>query len=140
MKKDKKMKKPKMLGEFKSFIMRGNVVDMAVGVIIGGAFGKIVTSLVNDILMPAISLLTGKIDVGSLKFEHVLSETMTIKLNYGVFLQTIIDFVIIAASIFMVIKLIGKLSRKKESVEEVITPSNEEVLLTEIRDLLKEKK
>ena len=82
---EKKFKKPKMLGEFKEFIMRGNVIDMAVGVIIGGAFGKIVTSLVNDIIMPAISLITGKINIASLKFEHVISESMSINLNYGLF-------------------------------------------------------
>ncbi len=134
-----KIKKPKTLGEFKNFIMKGNVLDMAVGVIIGGAFGKIVTSLVNDILMPAISLLTGQIDLGSLKFEKALTETLSINLNYGVFLQTIIDFLIISLSIFVVIKLVSKLSRKKE-VEKAAEPPKEEVLLTEIRDLLKVKK
>ncbi len=134
-----KIKKPKTLGEFKNFIMKGNVLDMAVGVIIGGAFGKIVTSLVNDMLMPAISLLTGQIDLGSLKFEKALTETLSINLNYGVFLQTIIDFLIISLSIFVVIKLVSKLSRKKE-VEEATKPPKEEVLLTEIRDILKGKK
>ena len=126
--------------EFKKFVMKGNVLDMAVGVIIGGAFGKIVTSLVNDILMPAISLLTGQIDIGSLKFEKAITDTLSINLNYGAFLQTIIDFLIISISIFSVVKLVGKLSRKKEEVEVKSEPSKQEVLLTEIRDLLKNKK
>lgn len=145
MEKIKKMKsvvkKPKVLDEFKEFVMKGNVLDMAVGVIIGGAFGKIVTSLVNDILMPAISLITGQIDVASLKYERVISDTMSINLNYGVFLQSIIDFLIISLSIFAVIKVVNKLSRKKEEekVEESPKPSKEEVLLTEIRDVLKAK-
>lgn len=140
-KEEKKIKKPKMLGEFKDFIMRGNVIDMAVGVIIGGAFGKIVTSLVNDIIMPAISLITGKINIASLKFEHVINENMSINLNYGLFLQTIIDFLIISLCIFLAIKGVSKLSRKKkeEEKEEILPPSKEEVLLTEIRDILKTK-
>lgn len=138
-KKKIKMKKPKTIEEFKNFIMKGNVLDMAVGVIIGGAFGKIVTSLVNDILMPSISLLTGQIDLGTLKFEKAITDTLSINLNYGVFLQTIIDFLIISLSIFVVIKVVSKLSRKKK--EEVkVAPPKEEVLLTEIRDLLKAKK
>ncbi len=139
-KEKKKLQKPKMLGEFKDFIMRGNVIDMAVGVIIGGAFGKIVTSLVNDILMPLISLITGKVDLASLKFEKVITETLSINLNYGMFLQTVVDFLIISLCIFLGIKLVAKLSRKKETVEEVLTPSKEEVLLTEIRDILKKGK
>lgn len=139
-KEKKKLQKPKMLGEFKDFIMRGNVIDMAVGVIIGGAFGKIVTSLVNDILMPLISLITGKVDLASLKFEKVITETLSINLNYGMFLQTVVDFLIISLCIFLGIKLVAKLSRKKETVEEVLTPSKEEVLLTEIRDILKKDK
>lgn len=142
-KKKLKIKKPKAIEEFKNFIMKGNVLDMAVGVIIGGAFGKIVTSLVNDILMPALSLLTGQIDLGSLKFEKELTETLSINLNYGEFLQTIFDFLIISLSIFAVIKLISKLSRKKkqeEAKEEVkVEISKEEALLTEIRDILKTK-
>ncbi len=143
MKKEMKklIKKPKVLDEFKEFIMRGNVLDMAVGVIIGGAFGSIVTSLVNDILMPAVSLITGQIDVGSLKFEKVINETISIKLNYGTFLQTIIDFLIISMSIFLVIKLVNRFSRKKEeeAKAEPPKPSKEEVLLTEIRDILAKK-
>ncbi len=137
-----KIKKVKTIEEFKKFVMKGNVLDMAVGVIIGGAFGKIVTSLVNDILMPAISLLTGQIDIGSLKFEKAITDTLSINLNYGAFLQTIIDFLIISISIFSVVKLVGKLSRKKEEVEVEVKPepSKQEVLLTEIRDLLKNKK
>ena len=135
-----KIRKSKTIEEFKNFIMKGNVLDMAVGVIIGGAFGKIVTSLVNDILMPAISLLTGQIDLGSLKFERAITDTMSINLNYGVFLQTIIDFLIISISIFVVVKLVSKLSKKKEEVLIKAEPPKQEVLLTEIRDLLKAKK
>lgn len=136
------VEKIKVLEEFKKFIMKGNVLDMAIGVIIGGAFGKIVTSLVNDILMPALSLITGQIDLGSLKYEKIISDHLSINLNYGAFLQTIIDFLIISISIFAVIKLISKISKKKEKekTEVVVTPSKEEVLLTEIRDILKDKK
>ena len=136
------VEKIKVLEEFKKFIMKGNVLDMAIGVIIGGAFGKIVTSLVNDILMPALSLITGQIDLGSLKYEKIISDHLSINLNDGAFLQTIIDFLIISISIFAVIKLISKISKKKEKekTEVVVTPSKEEVLLTEIRDILKDKK
>jgi large conductance mechanosensitive channel len=134
--------------------MKGNVIDMAVGVIIGGAFGKIVTSIVNDIIMPPIGLLIGGMNFKDLKFvmkPEVLAadgtvETAAVTLNYGNFLQQTIDFLIIAFSIFMIIRLISKLSRKKEEVAPAPAPapapepSAEEKLLTEIRDLLKEKK
>jgi len=136
--------------DFKAFALKGNVVDMAVGVIIGGAFGKIVTSLVNNIIMPPIGFLTGGVDFTDLKFtikeavvegENVVSEAVT--LNYGQFVQDIVDFLIIAFCIFLMIKGIAKLSRKKEEAPAEPAPepepSAEEKLLTEIRDLLKNK-
>ncbi|WP_203362518.1 large conductance mechanosensitive channel protein MscL [Bacillus sp. REN10] len=126
-----------MFKEFKEFAMRGNVIDLAVGVIIGGAFGKIVSSLVEDIMMPLIGLLLGGVDFSNLAFTY---HKATIK--YGMFIQTILDFLIIAFSIFLFIKLINKLTSKQEKAEEpaVPAPSQEEVLLMEIRDLLKAQK
>ncbi len=137
--------------DFKAFALKGNVVDMAVGVIIGGAFGKIVTSVVNNIIMPPVGVLTGGVDFTDLKVtlkeavvegENVVSEAVT--LNYGQFIQDVVDFLIIAFCIFLMIKGIAKLTRKKE--EEAAAepapepePSAEEKLLTEIRDLLKNK-
>jgi large conductance mechanosensitive channel len=146
--------KSNFLSDFKKFAMKGNVIDMAVGVIIGGAFGKIVTSIVNDIIMPPIGLLVGGMNFKDLKLvmkPEVLGadgavETAAVTLNYGNFLQQTIDFLIIAFSIFVIIRLIGKLSRKKEEEAPAPAPapapepSAEEKLLTEIRDLLKEKK
>ena len=128
--------------------MRGNVVDMAVGVIIGGAFGKIVTSVVNDLVMPVLGVLVGGVNFTDLKLtlkeavmdgETVVSPAVT--LNYGNFLQSTFDFLIIAFSIFMFIKLINKLSRKKEEAQPATPPAPpaDVQLLTEIRDLLKEK-
>lgn len=117
--------------EFKKFISRGNVVDMAVGVIIGGAFGKIVTSLVQDILMPLIGVLLGGLDFTSLSIK-VGSANVT----YGTFLQTIVDFLIISFSIFAVIKLFEKF-KKKEEVQEEVKKADDVLLLEEIRDLLK---
>ncbi|MBS7352010.1 MAG: large-conductance mechanosensitive channel protein MscL [Muribaculaceae bacterium] len=139
------MSKSTFLQDFKAFAMRGNVMDMAVGVIIGGAFGKIITSVVSDIIMPPIGLLVGGVNFTDLKWEMkpaqeidgVMQEAVT--LNYGNFLQTAFDFIIIAISIFIFIRLISKLSRKKEEAPAAPpAPSKEEVLLTEIRDLLKE--
>ena len=129
----------KFLKEFKAFAMKGNVVDMAVGVIIGGAFGKIVTSLVNDIVMPAISLLTGKINIADMAYVvGANADGSEIALKYGMFLQNIIDFLIIAMSIFIVIKLISKLQKPKvEETPKAPELTTEEKLLTEIRDLLK---
>ncbi len=127
--------------------MKGNVVDMAVGVIIGGAFGKIVTSIVNNIIMPPVGVITGGVDFTELKLtlkeavvegEEVVSEAVT--LNYGQFIQDVVDFLIIAFCIFLMVKGIAKINRKKEEApapEPDPKPSNEEVLLTEIRDLLK---
>ncbi len=128
-------------GEFKEFIARGNVMDMAVGVIIGGAFGKISASLVNDIIMPLISMLTGGIDFTTWKWvlKAAQGETPEVAVNFGVFLATILDFVIIAFAVFCMIKAINSLHRKKaaEVPPAPPEPSAEEKLLTEIRDLLK---
>ena len=138
------------LKEFKEFAMRGNVMDMAVGVIIGGAFGKIVTSLVNDVLMPIISLCTGGIDFTNL-FVNLSDDTKYATLAaaqeagasvfaYGSFIQNIIDFIIIAFCIFLMIKGMNKLNRKKEEPEpEAPAGPTQEELLAEIRDLLKTK-
>ena len=134
----------KFFQEFKEFAMRGNVVDMAVGVVIGGAFSKIVSSLVGDIVMPALSLLTGRISLSNLSavIPASISGTEPIVIAYGAFLQTVLDFLIIALSIFLAIRLMNKFKRKheEETPPAPPTPSNEEILLTEIRDLLKEKK
>ena len=139
--------------EFKEFAMKGNVMDMAVGVIIGGAFGKIVTSLVNDVLMPVISLATGGVDFTNLfvklsgegSFETLAEakEAGVSVMAYGQFIQNIVDFLIVAFCIFLMIKGMNKLNKKKEEAPapapEPPAPSKEEVLLTEIRDLLKQK-
>lgn len=138
------MAKTSVLTEFKSFIMRGNVVDMAVGVIVGGAFGKIVSSLVSDIIMPPIGVLLGGVNFTDLRFvlREAVGDVAAVSINYGVFLQTILDFLIIAAAIFFALKGFSKLrSKKEEGVPEAPpVPTKEETLLTEIRDLLKEKK
>ncbi|MBP5688806.1 MAG: large-conductance mechanosensitive channel protein MscL [Muribaculaceae bacterium] len=129
-----------LIKEFKEFAMKGNVMDMAVGVIIGGAFGKIVSSLVDDVLMPAIGMLTGNVDFTNLTAKIGTGEDAAV-LKYGVFIQNIVDFLIIALCIFLIIKGMNKLMKKKE--EEPAPepePSNEEKLLGEIRDLLKDKK
>ena len=130
--------------EFKDFINRGNVVDMAVGVIIGSAFGKIVTALVNNVVTPAISLLTGKVNIAELAVTVPASVegAEPIVISYGLFIQAIVDFLIIALCIFFFVRFISKLKKKKEepaAPAEPPKPSNEEVLLTEIRDLLKGK-
>lgn len=135
-------------GEFKEFIARGNVMDMAVGVIIGGAFGKISASLVNDIIMPLISMLTGGIDFSAWKWvlKAAVGETPEVAVNFGVFLATVLDFLIIAFAVFCMIRAINSFHRKKEEPaaepepEPDPEPSNQEKLLTEIRDLLKENK
>ena len=125
------------LSEFKKFISRGNVVDMAVGVIVGGAFGKIVTSLVNDILMPLIGTILGGLDFSSLSIK-INDATIA----YGAFIQSVVDFLIIAFCIFMMVKLFEKFKfeeKKEEVKEETPKKSDEVVLLEEIRDLLKKK-
>ncbi len=129
----------KLVDEFKAFIMRGNVVDMAVGVIIGGAFGKIVTSLVNDIFMPIIGMVLGNVDFTSLeiKLGEPVEGAEQAAIRYGMFIQEIVNFLIIALCIFMVIKLINKVQKKKEEEPAPAPePTKEEVLLTEIRDAL----
>ncbi|MDE5683419.1 MAG: large-conductance mechanosensitive channel protein MscL [Muribaculaceae bacterium] len=136
----------KFLNEFKEFAMRGNVVDMAVGVIIGAAFGKIVTSLVNDIIMPVVGVLTG--GTNFTEYKWVIKEGVTqgteiitpeVAVTWGAFVQTIVDFLIIAFCIFVAIKFINKLSRKKEPEPAPAAPAGptQEELLTEIRDLLR---
>lgn len=126
------------LKEFKEFAMKGNVMDMAVGVIIGGAFGKIVTSLVDNVIMPLVGIATGGIDFSKLAVTVGERETAAV-LKYGMFLQNVLDFIIIALCIFMMIKVMNKLSRKKEVEPAPAEPSAEEKLLGEIRDLLKNK-
>lgn len=138
----------KFIEDFKKFAMKGNVVDMAVGVVIGGAFGKIVTSLVNDIITPLIIMVTGKTKLAdlSIPLSGVQGTEGYVGIMYGQFIQNIIDFLIIALSIFIVIKIIGKFRRKEEAKETEVaeekkeTLSKEQELLTEIRDLLKDKK
>lgn len=142
----------KFMEEFKAFAMRGNVVDLAVGVVMGGAFGKITTSVVNDIIMPAVSMLTGGVNFtdwklvlksGSLNADGSVA-VAEVAINYGNLISTVVDFVIIAFAVFCMVKVLNSLHRKKE--EEPAPPpaepepSAEEKLLTEIRDLLKEKK
>ena len=129
----------KLFDEFKAFVMRGNVVDLAVGVIIGGAFGKIVTSLVNDIFMPIIGMILGNVDFTSLeiKLGEPVEGAEQAAIRYGAFIQEIVNFLIIALCIFMVIKVINKLQKKKEEAPAPVPePTKEEVLLTEIRDAL----
>lgn len=126
-----------MFKEFKEFISKGNVLDLAVGVIVGGAFGKIVTSLVDDIIMPIIGLIIGGIDFSGLSLKI---GDATVK--YGMFIQNIVNFLIIAFSIFLVVKEVNKMRRIKPEKEEAPAEpqkTNEEILLTEIRDLLKNK-
>ena len=126
--------------EFRDFAMRGNVVDLAVGVIIGAAFGKIVSSLVANIIMPPLGLLIGGVDFKQFKWvlKPAEGDIPAVVMEYGNFIQTIFDFVIVAFAIFMAIKLMNKMYQKKEVEKPVAKPSNEEVLLTEIRDLLKQ--
>jgi large conductance mechanosensitive channel len=130
-----------IIQEFKSFAMRGNVVDMAVGVVIGGAFGKIVSSLVANIITPAIGVM-----VGGVKFDHlkvVIKESLdpavaAVSIDYGIFLQTVFDFIIVAFAIFSVVKLMNKMQKKENAAPAApAVPAADIVLLTEIRDLLK---
>lgn len=131
-----------MLNDFKKFALKGNVLDLAVAVIIGGAFGKIVTSLVNDIIMPVIGMLLGGVNFSGLKYviTPASGEVPESAILYGQFIQSVFDFFIIAISIFLFIRLLTSM-KKEKPVEEPPdpTPSNEEILLSEIRDLLKEK-
>jgi large conductance mechanosensitive channel len=129
-----------MLQEFKEFAVKGNVVDMAVGIIIGAAFGKIVSSFVADVIMPPIGVLVGGVDFTKLAFtiREATANAPAVTLNYGNFIQTVVDFTIVAFAIFMAIKLLNRLKRKEEVAPEApYIPTREELLLTEIRDLLK---
>ncbi|WP_227136313.1 large-conductance mechanosensitive channel protein MscL [Kosakonia radicincitans] len=130
-----------ILKEFREFAMRGNVVDLAVGVIIGAAFGKIVSSLVADIIMPPLGLLIGGIDFKqfALTLRDAQGDVPAVVIHYGVFIQNVFDFIIVAFAIFLAIKVINKLKRNQEEEPKAPpAPSKEEVLLSEIRDLLKE--
>ncbi len=131
-----------LLKEFKEFAMRGNVVDMAVGIVIGAAFGKIVSSFVADVLMPPIGMLLGGVDFTglSITLKEAVGKAPAVTLNYGKFIQSVVDFTIIAFAIFMVVKAMNAIQKKKEEAPaEPPKPSNEELLLTEIRDILKQK-
>jgi len=130
--------------EFKEFAMRGNVIDLAVGVVIGAAFGKIVTSLVNDIIMPPIGYVTGGVDFTAMKYvikpADPAAEIAEVAINYGNFINVVIQFLIVAFCIFMVVKAINSLQKKKEEAPAAPpAPSKEETLLAEIRDILKSK-
>lgn len=137
------MGKVKLIDDFKAFAVKGNVVDMAVGVIIGGAFGKIVTSLVNDVIMPPIGVLLGDVNFKELSWVMVeaVGDQPAVSINYGNFIQVVIDFLIIAWVVFLAIRAMMKMKRKEAAAPAPApappAPSKEEVLLTEIRDLLK---
>ena len=139
-----------IIKEFKEFAVKGNMIDMAVGIIIGGAFGKIITSLVNDVIMPPLGMLLGKVNFADLAFTLKAASgdlanggVAAVTLNYGKFVQTVVDFVIVAFAIFMVVKGMNSLKKKEEAAPAAPAappaPSKEEVLLGEIRDLLKQK-
>ncbi len=130
----------KFLREFKEFAMRGNVMDMAVGIIIGGAFGKIVSSFVADVIMPPVGLLLGGVDFSDLSvtLQPAAADVPAVMLRYGSFVQTVVDFIIIALAIFAMIKVINMMHRKKAATETApAAPTKDQELLTEIRDLLK---
>lgn len=132
-----------MLKEFKEFAVKGNVVDMAVGIIIGAAFGKIVTSFVGDVIMPPIGVLVGGVDFSNLSFviREAVDTKPAVVISYGKFLQTIIDFTIIAFAVFMMVKAINSLKKQEAAAPPApAAPSAESVLLSEIRDLLRERK
>lgn len=131
-----------MLKEFREFAMRGNVVDLAVGIIIGAAFGKIVSSLVNDVIMPPIGVMLGGVDFSNLgiTIKQATETAPAVVLKYGVFFNTIIDFVIVAFAIFMLIRAINTFKKKQEAAPAAPEPPKQELLLAEIRDLLKTRK
>jgi len=132
-----------MLKEFKEFAIKGNAIDMAVGIVIGAAFGKVISSLVADVFMPPIGMLVGGVDFTDLAIplKEATGDAPAVAINYGNFIQTLVDFTIIAFAIFIAIKLINGLKRKEAAAPAIIPePSREELLLTEIRDLLKERK
>jgi large conductance mechanosensitive channel len=129
-----------MLSEFKDFAVRGNVVDMAVGIVIGGAFGKIVTSFTNDVLMPPVGLFAGGVDFSdlALTLKEQAGEVAAVTMNYGVFINTLLDFLIIAFAIFLVVKALNSAKKQEEEAPPAPPePSKEEALLTEIRDALR---
>ena len=135
-----------MLKEFKEFAMRGNVVDMAVGIIIGAAFGKIVSSLVKDVIMPPIGMIMGNVDFSDLFINLSGGDYASLKaaqdagaatINYGIFINTVLDFIIVAFAIFIIIKQMNRLKKQEEEPKAPPAPPREEVLLEEIRDLLK---
>ena len=145
------MNMKKFFEEFKQFAMRGNVIDLAVGVVVGGAFGKITNSLVNDIIMPAVSMLTGGVNFSDWKIilkkavvENGEEVAAAVSINYGMLISTVIDFIILAFAVFCMVKVVNSLYRKKEAAPPPPPappePSAEEKLLTEIRDLLRDKK
>jgi len=132
-----------MIKEFKEFAVKGNVVDMAVGIIIGAAFGKIVSSFVGDVIMPPIGVLVGGVDFSNLSFilREAVDKNPAVVISYGKFIQTVIDFIIVAFAIFIAVKAINSLKKQEAAAPPAPpAPTNEEVLLSEIRDLLKEKK
>ncbi len=129
-----------MVKEFKEFAMKGNVVDMAIGIVIGAAFGKIISSFVADVLMPPIGVLLGGVDFSALMIvlKEATAETEAVAISYGVFFMTVMDFIIIAFAIFMVVRMMNNMKKKEEEKPaEPPKPSNEEILLTEIRDQLR---
>jgi len=131
-----------LIKEFKEFAMKGNAVDLAIGVIIGAAFGKIISSLVNDVIMPPLGLLLGGVDFSdkTIVLKEAVDKTPAVLLKYGVFINTVIDFLIVAFAIFMAIKAVNKFKKQEESAPAAPPkPSNQEILLAEIRDLLKNK-
>jgi large conductance mechanosensitive channel len=129
-----------LLNEFNAFAVRGNVVDMAVGIIMGAAFGKIVSSLVNDLIMPPIGVLIGGVSFNKLAItlKEASGEVAAVTMNYGQFIQTVVDFLIISAAIFVAVKVINKLQKQKQEVQAEAPPSAEVQLLTDIRNLLAE--
>ncbi|GGE33429.1 large-conductance mechanosensitive channel [Halopseudomonas oceani] len=133
----------KLLDEFKAFAMRGNVVDMAVGIIIGAAFGKVVSSFVNNVVMPPLGVLIGGVNFTDLSIvlKEAEGEATEVAISYGLFIQSVVDFMIIAAAVFIAVKVMNSMKKKEEAAPAAPpAPSKEEVLLGEIRDLLKEQK
>ena len=133
----------KLLSEFKTFAMRGNVVDMAVGIIIGAAFGKVVSSFVNNIVMPPLGVLIVGVNFTDLSIvlKEAEGDVAEVAIGYGLFIQSVVDFIIIAAAIFVAVRVMNSLKKKEEAAPAAPpAPSKEEVLLTEIRDLLKDQK
>lgn len=133
-----------LISEFKAFAVRGNVVDMAVGIIMGVAFGKVVSSLVNDLVMPPLGMMIGGVHFGDLAItlKEAVGDTPAVMLNYGAFIQNLLDFLIIALAVFVAVKIMNELQRKEDQVKEEapLPPPPQEVLLTEIRDLIKQQR